>query len=204
MSDSRSTVAEGGRPIAVALYRNLRRADLAGYHMHAELRVDTLVLRGEKGGLLTIPVAAIERLRVGFFETKTISWETLLWRIGNPDPVRLAPMQPLRDPHAYAGLVRALAARVAEQRGLGAVETGSSPAYWLSLFLMMAFLLAGALFVALFVLPAEPDNPWWAGPAVVAFPLAIVLLIAWRWHRLHRPRGITDLSALDRHLPRAT
>jgi hypothetical protein len=189
--------------LPAAIDRNLRQAGFAGRHMRVELRGESLDLRGEQSGTLSMAIAEIKRMRVGFLETLGArSYQTLLWRGGAQDPVRIAPMRPLRDPHAYVALVRDLAARVAERRGVAAIETGSSPVFWLRLSLAVAALLVAAILVVLFVLAEEPDGTWWGSAVVIAFPVAILALIAWRYLTVHRPRAIRYLSALDRHLPR--
>ena len=190
-------------PLPAVIHRNLRQAGFAGRHMLVELNGDTVEIRGEQSGTLSLPIAEVERMRVGFLETEGArAYETLLWRGGEPDPVRIAPMRPLRDPHAYVTLVRDLAARVAARRGVAAIETGSSPAFWLRLSLAVAALLVAAILVVLFVLAEEPDGTWWGSAVVIAFPVAILALLAWRYLTVHRPRAIRYLSALDRHLPR--
>ena len=189
--------------VPAAIDRHLRQAGLVGRHILVELRGESLELRGDQSGTLSLPIADVERMRVGFLESDGApSYETLLWRGGAADPVRIAPMRPLRDPHGYGTLVRDLAARVAERRGVEAIETGSSPAFWLRLVLAVAALLVAAIAVVLFVLAAEPDGTWWGSAFVIAFPVAILALIAWRYLTVHRPRAIQYLSALDGYLPR--
>ena len=189
--------------LPAAIDRNLRQAGFAGRHMRVELGSESLELRGDQSGTLSLPIAEIERMRVGFLESEGApAYQALIWRGGALEPVRIAPMRPLRDPHAYATLVRDLAARVAARRGVAAIETGSSPVFWLRLSLAVGALLVAAILLILFGLAEESGGTSWGSAVVVAFPVAILALIAWRYLTVHRPRAIRYLSALDRHLPR--
>jgi hypothetical protein len=190
-------------PFQAAITRRMRRAGLSGRSMRVELAQERVALRGERGGTMTIAASQVERMRVGFVESEDgISYQTLLWCQGEPEPVPIAPMLPLRDPWPYAAFVRQIASRVARGRGMQAIEVGASPLSWLALIVLMTILLICAIFVALILLPGEPGHDWWGSAVVIAVPAAIVALLVWNYRRVHRPRSIDDLSALDRYLPR--
>ena len=190
-------------PLTFALDRPLRRTGLSGRTMTIEYVAELLHLRDEQGRVATIDARDIKRMRVGFYETEGgLTYETVLWTAAAAEPVRLAPMRPLRDPLGYAALVRTIAADVVGRRGIEALETGSSPSFWFSLMALIGLVVAGTLFVALFVLAGEPGEPSWAPAAVLAFPVAMLALVVWRYRTVHRPRPARAVGDLDRHLPR--
>ena len=190
-------------PLLFALDRPLRRTGLSGRTMTIEYVAEILHLRDEQGRVATVDLHEVERMRVGYYEAEGApSYETSFWRAGVAEPVRLAPMRPLRDPRAYAALIREVATDLERRRGIAALETGSSPSYWFSLMAMMAALVAGVFLVVLFLLIPEPGTAWWEPAAVMAFPIGMLALIVWRYVKVHRPRPISGLADLDVHLPR--
>ena len=190
-------------PLPFALDRTLRRAGLSGRTMTIEYVAEILHLRDEQGRVATVDLHEVDRMRVGYYEAEGApTYETSLWRSGAAEPVRLAPMRPLRDPRGYAALIREVSADLVRRRGIAALETGSSPSYWFSLIAMMVALVAAAFLAVLFLIIPEPGTAWWEPAAVMAFPVGMLALIVWRYVKVHRPRPIAGLADLDAHLPR--
>lgn len=175
--------------------RRLRRAGVTGKLVQVALDSTGLTLRGE-GGLHRLPLATIERMRVGYVDAKNGPfWETVLWPMGEK-PIKLMPVR--EDRAAYASLVRMLAERVAGTRGRGSVLRGTSLFSALLFPVLIGALFVGTLFVGVYALP---DDPWYQRWAPAAFPGALLALLGWRFQRLHRPRAVYDLAEIEQQLP---
>lgn len=194
-------MSETAQPPAFAavLDGRMRRIGLEGKWAIVGVRDGALEIHGDQGGMIAIPPGDVERMRIGFFETKTgKSHRTVIWRRGEPEAYVIQPRHAAYDP--YAPIIRDFAGRVAGIRGAQAIETGVSVAASLVFLGLMGFVLAAAVAVTLFVLPYEPDHRWWWTPAVLAFPVLIVGYLIWAFFTRDRPRLIRAIADVDRFL----
>lgn len=191
MSDPPAFRAQGNR--------GLRRAGWGARTLRVTLDGAWLDIADEQGpgAPLRLPVAAIERMRVGYVDARGGPFYlTTLWPAGER-PIKLAPLREDRLP--YAAFARALAGQVAATRGLRAVERGDT---WFGALLgpvMSGLVVVAALAVSIHVLADEETLLRWV-PAVI--PALVFALLFSRYHAVHRPRSLADLAELDRQLPR--
>ena len=177
--------------------RRLRRLGLAGERIRVRLEAGRLLLSGETSQSVEIPVAEIERIRVGRDDAKYGPFfETRLWRRSGP-PIVLHARK--GEFEGYGEGVRALAAAVAGLQGLGQVERGLSLLGALFPPLLMLPVMLGAIAVSVLILG---DQPWWGRLLVPLAPTLIFVLLIWRCLAIQLPRPVRDLSDLDRQLPR--
>jgi hypothetical protein len=179
--------------------RGLRRAGWGRRPVRVSLDGGWLDIAEEHGPgtPLRLPVAAIERMRIGFVDARGGPFYlTTLWPAGDK-PIKLAPLREDRLP--YAAFARALAGQVAASRGLRAVERGDT---WFGALLgpvLMGLVVVAALAVSIHALADEETLLRWV-PAVI--PALVFALLLSRYHAVHRPRPLADLAELDRQLPR--
>jgi hypothetical protein len=177
--------------------RRLRRAGAGGRAVRVSLDGAWLEFAGEQGAPLRLPVAAIERMRIGFVDARGGPfYMTTLWPAGDK-PIKLSPLR--EDWLLYAAFARALAERVAASRGLRAVERGDT---WFGALLgpvLTGLVLMASLAVCIHALADEETLLRWA-PAVL--PALVFGLLCWRYYAVHRPRAVAELGELERQLPR--
>ena len=104
--------------------RGLAAAGLGKTGVDATLAGDTLLLRGEAGERLDIPLASITRLRAGYEPNRYSGnlYQMRLWTSAAPRPLKLATIH--KDEADYAIIARAIAATVERTHGPGAIEGG--------------------------------------------------------------------------------
>jgi hypothetical protein len=175
--------------------RRLKQAGLRGRPARVSLEGGLLRIVGAKAGAVSTPVGAIERIRIGYHESKVgKAFATRLWVAGADNPLVLQPMNPNEG---YADVTRRLAAAVARSRGLRAVESGTSAAAAAYHFVVLtaAFLAFG------FVSWLYWDPALWPLLAVFVAFGGLALYALRQMVRTHLPRPVASLSELDRQLP---
>ena len=177
--------------------RALKREGVTGKRAAVTLSAGRLGIVGEEGGAISIDLADIASMRVGYDESKNGKhFRTRIVRTSRPQPLELHPLE-RRDPN-YTATIRALTAAVVQADGIGRIERGSSTfSAWLGPVLMGLMFLAG-LAIGIFVLA---DDVWWQRfmPALPGAILFAVLL--WNAKARLAPRPIKELGELDRQVP---
>ncbi|HEY0113961.1 MAG TPA: hypothetical protein VGB59_12555 [Allosphingosinicella sp.] len=181
---------EFGAGIASAM----KRVGIRGRPVRVRIEGDALHMEGAKSGEWNLPLAAVERVRIGFYESKYGKiYRTGLWLQGKEE-ILLQPMKPYRG---YSSVVRQLASEVAARRGLACVERGTG----LSLALFNFLVLAGgaAALVLVFLLDWDPSL-WPLLLLLIAF-VGLALYACREMRGKHLPRPVTSLDELDVQLP---
>jgi hypothetical protein len=180
---------------------DLRRAGLAGDRVAVLLGRGNLTLTGETGVPVVWPLAGIARIRVGYAEGNASKhFQTLIWRIGEPRPIRLCPDRAeLPSYPAYTATIRKLAADLTALHGPGRVERGEGAVAALFPLLPIALIALAACAIALFVIANEP---WWGRLILGTVASAILGLVGWDYLANKRPMPVKDLAELDRQLPK--
>lgn len=165
--------------------------------MIVELVEGGLLLRGPEGGRLSCPAAEVERLRLGFEETKYSRVHLArVWRAGDDGPLVLVPVD--RPARAYGAAMRGFARAVAASGGLARIERGLTFGGAMALPLSV---LAVALAGSAFALSVWADRGFCGKMAFVAAMAALSALFLVRAFRLDVPRRVRSLEELERYLP---
>jgi hypothetical protein len=192
-----------GPRFAVPLRAAMKREGLAGATVSVSLDGDVLVLTGEGGGLLRVPAAEVERLRIATVtlppprhsvRPPTTLYEARIWRTGHRGRLLIGPSAD--RPHhyrsvmrEYAGWVFAGGGEVLRGPGLGELVLRMAWAI-VPLGLLGLLLLGGAVVEGLAWL-------WLLAASVLAAPI----FLARRIRRRHWPRRVESPEALDDVLP---
>ena len=178
------------------LSRQLRQLGLTGKAVIVSLGDDGVDMAGADAGKLSLPLADITRLRVGFEESKAGVMPLLrLWRSGETESLLLVGSL---DRAAYAAFVRALVARLLAARPDVLVETGSGlfvPIFVIGSFGLMA-LAAGGFSIWLAAIGESYVEP--LGALAVAGVL-LAILAPWTLSR-YMPRRIARVEDVERGL----
>jgi hypothetical protein len=174
----------------------LTAAGLRGPLVTATFDGAALVLRGEGGGSLDLPLAAIDRIRIGYEENKFVGhiYQLQIWSGDDHRPLALRCL----GGGDYGPAARALAAGLAEAKGMSSVERGVNMGAALFLLLGLTPFFALSLWGAWQV---SGEEPWWAPPAMLAIPVPLFIWLFWRFWTWQRPRPIASLAELDQQLP---
>ena len=184
-------------PFMAANTRALRGLGLKGQHVTATLQEGALLLGGDEGGELRIPLADIERIRIGYTEeAKRRVYEARIWIADTGKDLRLATYN--NSWHAYSPMMRALTAQLAAQGRLARVEGGYSKFDALFVPAMMAMLTLAMIGVSIFALKNEP---WWGRLIPPVIPLALFALFLKTGLTRSWPRPLTDPAELEGQLP---
>lgn len=175
----------------------LRRLGLLGEPVVVELVDGDLLLSGPEGGRLSCPAAEVERLRLGFEETKYSRVHLArIWRDGDDGPLVLVPVD--RPARAYGAAMRGFVRAVAAAGGLSRIERGLT---FGGAMVLPSSVLALALVASAFALSAWADRGYWGKIVFVAAMAALSALFLVRAFRFDIPRRIRSLEALERFLP---
>jgi hypothetical protein len=157
---------------------------------------EVLELRGDGGGALDLPLAAIDRVRIGYEENKFVGrvYQLLIWSGDNPAPLPLRTLG--RD--GYGAAARALAAALSQAKGINRVERGVTMGAALALMFWFTPFLLVSLWGAWAVTSTDPA---WASLIILVVPGALFTWLGWRFWTWQRPRPIRDLAELDQQLP---
>lgn len=183
-------------PFLVANTRALRRLGLQGQHVTVALEEGALALSGDASGELRIPLADIERVRIGYTEAKRRFYEARVWIADTGKDVRLEPYP--NHWHAYSPAMRALTAQLAAQGRLARVEGGYSKFDALFVPIMMGMLTLAMIGVSIFALKNEP---WWGRLIPPAIPGCLFALFLKTGLTRAWPRPLTDVAELEGQLP---
>lgn len=174
-----------------------RRLGIDGKAPVVRLEPGAIAIEGERGSRARIPFGRIQRIRVGFEESKTGTvLQTKLWLARESKHYGLGSAGNRRD---YGNFVRAAVAEMLRDAPQIAIETGSS--LFVPIFLIGAFGTMSLAALAFMIYLAATGDDWTIGLggfAVAAILLAI--LGPWAWSR-HRPRRIQRLEEIERALP---
>jgi hypothetical protein len=181
---------------AAVLTRQLKRLGLRGDPATISLSENGLDLHGAKDGSVMIAYSDVIRMRAGFTDGRgSTHYECAL----QTSSARLVLHRHGAHPNGYRAGVLAIAANVAERRGLQAVERGVS--WFGALFgpALMVIPVLGALYVATVLLDHEP---WWGRSIVPLVPLIVLALLSGRAISRHVPRSVRSIDELTTQLPR--
>ncbi|MCC6317257.1 MAG: hypothetical protein IT361_06140 [Gemmatimonadaceae bacterium] len=180
----------------VALTSQLRSHGLAGGCALVRITEDCVDLTGADGGKLSVRLDDIIRLRVGYLDGRSRSYESRLWRWEDPKPLRLVPL--VATWREYGVATRDLAARL-EQRGRRhCLEQGSSRADAIFGIVATGLIAIASVVISLVALEQEP---WWGRLLVPVFPVCLFGLLLYMGVRRYWPRPINSLAELDVQLP---
>jgi hypothetical protein len=175
----------------------LRRLGLAGKTVTLSLGDDELVLADDQGGIIGLFFTRIEKVRVGFTESKSGTYLfTRIWLAGEGKPVVLWGQHARQ---AYGDFVWALVRALFERKASTVVETGDGP--FTPVFLITAF---GAMWLASVLATARQlviGDDWYTfiGPLVITTVL-LATLGPWTMLR-YWPRRIHRVEDLRRAIP---
>lgn len=178
------------------LTRSLKRAGLRGGPVTGEWSGGGLTLTGAREGGTRIDSAMVHRIRCGYIEGKYGRfYETRVWLLGEGKPIKLEPQKPEVTP--YGTVMRLLARMVAAQRGIAAVERGTT-SLWagITLFLLLIPVVAYTT-LALTIGEAREWKGWAAGTTFFWLFGAVAFL----FYQRQRPRALEDISELEPFLP---
>lgn len=178
------------------LTRALRRQGLHGSVAWVRVTPELIDFTGTESGQFRVRIDDIVRLRVGYVDAKSRTYETRLWTWGAGRPLRIVPVTSAWA--AYGAATRLIASELlARQRG-DRIEQGASKFDAVFGPLMMGLLVVAAIGISIFALENEP---WWGRLFVPAIPVAIFGALLWVAVRRSWPRPIVSLSDLDVQLP---
>lgn len=178
--------------------RALRAAGLEGSYVRCVFRDGQLVLTGEEGGWLRLPLAQVATLRLGCGQTPFgPQYEARVRRAGTRAPLVLRPLS--RDDHAaYAQVLRAAAWALARAHGAARVEAGLTRGEALFGPLAMIPPALALAWVALFV---AADIPFLLRLLIPLPALLLCVLLVRRANRQQYPRPVRSAEDLDAQLP---
>jgi hypothetical protein len=178
---------------AVPVTRRLRAHGLRGREAQVTLAGDALQIAGADSGVLVLPPARVQRLRVGWEETKHgVIHEARLWLVGEAKPLVLQLKR--RAPDTYAEVIASFARALPPDR----LEHGTTKAAALFLPIAFGLLSAVALGISLFVLTEEP---WWGRLLVPVVPVGVFLYGLYALRRMW-PGPVADQADFVRHITR--
>ena len=186
------------------LNRRLRGLGLSGRHVDVAVASRALTLTGESGGTVVIAAADIRHLRVGFAQSRGVTYhQLLLWSGANRAPLELGTADSAEH-RGFADLVLTLAGALERSGRLDIVEIGEKT-LWASFMLSMFSLFAlAALALILFVLSEDERALGIPRAFALMVPCGLFLgalgALWWAWTR-HWPRRIRSLTELVRVLP---
>lgn len=175
----------------------LRRLGLLGEAVDVEFVQGNLVLRGPQGGCLTCASDQVERLRLGYEETKySRVYLARIWRAGADAPLVLVPVD--RAARAYGRAMRGFARAVVAVGGLARIERGLTfgGAMALPLSVLALGLAGSALALWIWV-----DRGFWGQMVFLAVMATLPALFLVRALCLDVPRPVRSIEALERYLP---
>lgn len=176
--------------------RDMRKRGIVGAEAWVRVGDEALEVTGADAGQFRIRVDDIARIRIGYVDTKTRTYETRLWTFDAPRPLQLAPTRgswaSYRD-----GIRQVTGALVAKQRR-DRVETGYSKFDAMFGPVLTGLLAIASLGISIFVLENEP---WWGRMIVPAVPLLVFGILLWVGVKRSWPRPIQELSELEVQLP---
>lgn len=179
--------------------KRLTALGLTGPHVFGLVTNNTFELRGETSGNVFIAPDQIERMRVGFYETRSGRfYTTTLWTPLTSKPLVL---QPTRGSYAgYTSLMTQFVEVMTNTSHRDRVETGSSKFDALLGPILMGIPTFGAWILAIFVLTNEP---WWGRVLVPLIPTIIFAILAWMSAKRYWPRLLANAEQLRKQLPPA-
>ena len=183
-------------------HKSLAAAGLGKTGVDATLVGDTLILSGTGGGRLSVPIASIMRLRLGYEQNRYAGnlYRMKVWTNAAPGPLTLATIHD--DEADYARIARAIAATVERTRGPGAVEGGLGWAAALTFPLWMVFALIFGTFAAnADQAGSHRDSLLTVALVMAAIGVPILGVILWFFFRPYRPRRLKGSGDLDPFLP---
>jgi hypothetical protein len=177
--------------------RALKREGVKGKRAAVTLLAGRLGIAGEDGGAISVDLADVAFVRIGYEESKSgKQFLTRIVRASRPEPLVLHPLDRY-DPN-YSATIRAFAAAIAERGGIDRIERGTSVFWaWLGPALM-GLLVAAGLGIGLFVLA---EHVWWQRFAPALAPVILFGVLLWNTTARLAPRPIRQLGELDRQLP---
>lgn len=191
-------------PPAFAAIRHgsLAAAGLGRAGVRGTLAGDTLVLTGRNGERRDVPLASIERLRVGYEENRYAGYlyRMMVWTGAAPRPLTLATIKP--DEADFAAIARAIAGVVERHHGAEAIEGGLNWREALVPPLALVILFTLATFAANADPVARGDDSFLTVALfMAAFEVPILGVVLWFFTRPYRPRRVGGASGLERFLP---
>lgn len=179
----------------------LERLGLVGTDVAVTLEGDQLVLRGRDGGMLSIPAAAVDRLR--HFRSEEVHQlpanvpamaEVKIWWGGRRKPVLLTLSSGKKG---YRSAIGGFAERVVAYRGLGRLMLG--PGYTTAIVNLLIVVPPCLLLLGVLLLASITNGGWW-------WPASIALLALFGWlvgrNLVSRwPRRVAGLEAFMSDLP---
>jgi len=175
----------------------LRALGLAGGSVAVRFDGSVLTLAGDSGGTLALPLARIDRIRMGYEDSRYGNFYFASLRCdGEPTPLVLRVLD--HHPVGYGAAMRALAAALAATKGVSAVERGLPLRRALEPLLWMTGVLAIGISAAV---SAAREDGWGGAALVLVIPLALFLYFLGRFVTWQMPRPIRALAELDDQLP---
>jgi len=184
-------------------HRSLAAAGLGGAGgVDVALIGNTLALCAAEGRTLDVPLASIERLRLGYVENRYAGrlYRLRLWTRAAPVPLTLETIR--EDEAGYATITRAIAAAVERAHGWSAIEGGLGWREALSypLGLIALFILAA---LAAYADPRSGGGPFMPiGLLMAGICLPILGVVMWFFFRPYRPRALGNPAKLSVFLPK--
>ena len=176
--------------------RRMRAMGLQGSNAWVRVSENLIDISGVDGGQVRIRLDDVTRIRVGYVDGRSRTYETRIWSWGAEKPLGLTPTTQTWG--AYGDAIRAVAnGLVTRQRG-NHIERGSSKFDAVFGTVLMGMLVLAAMGVAVFALGNEP---WWGRLLVPLLPSAMFGLLLWLAVTRSWPRPIRELSELDVQLP---
>ena len=178
------------------LTRSLKRAGLRGGPVTGEWSGAALALTGAQEGHLRIDSAMVQRIRCGYIEGKYGRfYETRVWLMGERKPIKLEPQKP--DEIPYGTVMRLFARKVAVQRGVTAVERGTT-AMWAHITLFLLLIPVIAYTVLALTISERRDWLGWTAGTIFFWLFG---LVAFLLYRRQRPCAVGDVEELEVFLP---
>ena len=186
----------------VAGHKSLVAAGLGTGGARAWLIGDALVLIGEGQARRDLPVAAIDRIRVGAYDNKFAGklYQMMLWSPDLPGPITLSSAK--RDEAAFALIACALGTALAARQPPGRIEKGL--AWLVALAFPLWMLGAGSVITLLQVLNAmqeQGESPLVTLGYAAAVFLPITAFVFWLFTWRYMPRNLAGAAEMERFLP---
>ncbi|MGH6941271.1 hypothetical protein [Hypericibacter sp.] len=189
--------SETGPAFHAITTRALKREGFVGDYIWVDCREGRLELIGEKAGQIRLAPKDIQRLRIGYEETKYSKiYQTVIWRQGAAKPLDLTPLSEHRV--NYAVTVRVFAGQMVASGFQNRVERGVSKFSAILGPVLIGILVLAALCISIFVLTEEP---WWGRMIVPFIPIVLLGFLIWNMMARQMPRPIRNLAELDKQLP---
>ncbi|MEO7689121.1 MAG: hypothetical protein ABIS51_07525 [Sphingomonas sp.] len=187
----------------VASHKSIVSADLGDQGVRVWLIGDTLVLIGKDQVRLDLPVASIERMRVGVYDNRFSGkcYQMILWSPELSGPITLETVKSTQP--AFTQIVRAVSAAMDARPAPGTIERGLT---WLTALSFPLWMLGAGLIITLIeIAKASQDKPGESPLVVIGMSAAIYLPIAgllfglftWRY----MPRTLASAGELEPYLP---